>query len=469
MKNICLVGVGPHSKRIYFKYFKDYNISPKCIVELKSKEQEVLNLLDEKNIQGCQLVLLDDKFKDDILLNKEYYNELKIVCKKLKIDSAIISTEPKAHNAYINFFLENKIPVVSDKPITVRKGMLNRKNIESIKKDFNSILKKSEKYNTPVQIMCQRLYHEGYNYIKNLVKETILKYNIPITFCEVYHCDGKWMMPHDLNGENHPYKYGYGKLYHSGYHFIQLLNEIMSLNDFVKDESKKIDKVELTSTFISPEDEATEINFQDYKNLFEGQEIPAFYNNPRKNYDKYGEKNSYSLITYKNKHNRTISVASLNLLQNGFSRRAWIKTNADEYKNNGRIRHEYLNLQIGTLMNIQVHSYQSKEIKDRTEFETETGGLEHFDIYIFRNCELIGGVPFEKITLDELIKKRNKDFIGFNESAREALLKDFLDGKTNVSDIKNHKRGINLLYNLTKLYKKYSKNHRQNYIKFSYN
>lgn len=99
MKNICLVGVGPHSKRIYFKYFKDYKVSPKCIVELKSKEQEILNYLEEKDIRGCQLVLLDDKFKDDIILNKEFYNELKMVCKKLEIDSAIISTEPKAHNA----------------------------------------------------------------------------------------------------------------------------------------------------------------------------------------------------------------------------------------------------------------------------------------------------------------------------------------------------------------------------------
>ena len=40
-----------------------------------------------------------------------------------------------------------------------------------------------------------------------------------------------------------------------------------------------------------------------------------------------------------------------------------------------------------------MHSYQSKEIKDRRDFaeEHECGGLEHFDIYIFRNSELIGG------------------------------------------------------------------------------
>ena len=41
------------------------------------------------------------------------------------------------------------------------------------------------------------------------------------------------MMPHDYDIENHPYKYGYGKLFHSGYHFIDLLAEFVKLNKFV--------------------------------------------------------------------------------------------------------------------------------------------------------------------------------------------------------------------------------------------
>ena len=87
-----------------------------------------------------------------------------------------------------------------------------------------------------------------------------------------------------------------------------------------------------------------------------------------------------------------LTYANLNLLHYGFSRRAWIESK-DYYKSNGRIRHESINIQVGTLMNVQVHSYQSKEIKDRTDCtsEEEVGGLEHFDIEIYRNSDLIGG------------------------------------------------------------------------------
>ena len=466
-KSVCIVGVGPHAKRIYFKYFVDYKLNPALVVELVSKEQETREFLKSKGIENYEMMLLEDGFKDDVLLNEDFAKKLQEKCKELKITHAIISTEPKAHNAYVNFFLDNKIPVLSDKPITVRKDMLKKSAIKSIKQDYDTIVKKSVESNTMVQIMCQRLYHQGYNYIKDLVKKTIKQYNVPVTFCEVYHCDGKWMMPHDLECENHPYKYGYGKLYHSGYHFIQLLSEIVSLNKYLKDDSKKLDHVELSSTFISPEDELAEITLNDYKDIFKKQNIPTYYNSPKQNYDKYGEKNNYSLMTFKNKSGRTITVAELNLLQNGFSRRGWIQTKEDHYKGNGRIRHEYVNIQIGTLMNIQVHSYQSKEIKDRTDLETQTGGLEHFDIHIYRNSDLIGGKPYEMISLKDLYNVKEKNFIGHNEKSREKFLNDFLAGKTEQGNIKTHSLGIELLYNLSKLYLGYSKHHKQSSVSFN--
>ena len=455
MKNICIVGIGPHAKRIYFKYFLNYNLMPKLIVELKSKKEEIETYLKQIGISDYKLLLLDDKYKDSNLLNSNFAKKLKKECDDLKISHAIISTEPKAHNAYINFFLDNKIPTLSDKPITVHKNMLSKKSIESIKDDYNKIVEKVEKTKTPLEIMCQRKFHQGYNYIKDLIKETVEKYNIPVTFCEVYHCDGKWMMPHDLDCENHPYKYGYGKLFHSGYHFIQLLSEIVNINKNLKDPTKKMVSAELSSRFISIEDELAQINFQDYKNLFKDQNVPDFYNHEEKSFKEYGEKNNYSLVSFKNAQNRTITVAELNLLQSGFSRRGWIETKADHYKGNGRIRHEFINIQIGTLMNIQVHSYQSKEIKDRTDFETEIGGLEHFDIYIFRNKDIIGGKEFEKLTLKDIAKNRNK-FVGQNEQARETCLNKFLNGNTKIDDIKDHRLGIELLYNLSKAYREYA-------------
>ena len=75
-------------------------------------------------------------------------------------------------------------------------------------------------------------------YIKQLIEETIRQYNIPITYIDIYHNDGMWNMPSEfLYRENHPYKYGYGKLFHSGYHFIDLLAWLLEANRGIKDKT----------------------------------------------------------------------------------------------------------------------------------------------------------------------------------------------------------------------------------------
>ena len=237
-----MVGVGPHAKRIYFNYFKNHNICPKIIVDLESNEVEIKNYLKINGYVNTVLWLLPDKYKDYERMPSKQYNELLNLCRKHKINYIISSTEPKAHNMYLLFALENNINILSDKPITVVKGMNCKKNIAKVKKQYYDLLSIYNSDKCKCNIMCQRQYHKGYIYIKQLLKEIVSKYGIPITYIDIYHCDGNWEMLHDLEKENHPYKYGYGKLYHSGYHFIDLLAELIKLNDTI-DESKKLQSV----------------------------------------------------------------------------------------------------------------------------------------------------------------------------------------------------------------------------------
>ncbi len=392
--------------------------------------------------------------RDNEVLDNKVANELLNKVKELNIEYAIISTEPKAHFSYLKFFLQNGISVLSDKPITVVKDMHEIESINKIKKQYNELTSIYEKQRDKItcNIMCQRRFHKGYMYIQSLVKEIIEKYNVPLTYINIYHCDGKWMMPHDYNIENHPYKYGYGKLFHSGYHFIDLLAEFIKLNKFLS-KDKEITSVDMSNYKFDLVDDLASITKEDILNLFKGQVIPEFYKNDihEEAYEDYGEKDVYSLMQFKNKENRVITTANINLLQNGFSRRAWIQTKENTYKGNGRIRHETLTIQMGPLLNIQVHSYQSKEIKDRRDFaeEHECGGLEHFDIYIFRNSELIGGKTFEKIQLCELYNEIELDnFHGYNELSREEFVLDFLTGNLKKADLLEHKLAMELLYNM---------------------
>lgn len=76
-----------------------------------------------------------------------------------------------------------------------------------------------------------------------------------------------WVMPSEyISRENHPYKYGYGKLFHSGYHFIDLLTWFLEVNNFT--ENKKVNNAEMYVSTFNPNDSLTVINDQDYQNLF---------------------------------------------------------------------------------------------------------------------------------------------------------------------------------------------------------
>lgn len=447
-KNIVLIGLGPHAKRIYLNYFRKHKSNLELVVELNCTYKETRQYLNENGFKNTKIFCIDRKYKDNNHLPKKIADNLLAICETLEITHIIISTEPKAHNMYLEFALKNNIDVLTDKPITVTKNMTSMRSISQVRKQYYNILNLANNSKAKCNVMCQRQYHKGYDYVKKIISDVVKKHQIPITYIDIYHCDGNWEMPHDLLKENHPYKFGYGKLFHSGYHFIDLLSEFIKINDQLTG-NKKITKGEVYSNCFTPNDELAILNIDDYKRIFKKQNIPDYYfENSNPKFNKFGEKNFYGLLKFTNKHDQTITTANLNLLHYGFSRRGWIESK-DYYKKNGRIRHERINIQIGPLMNIQIHSYQSKQICDRldNELEEQVGGLEHFDIDIYRNVDIIGGKAFERIKLGDLYTDQEKEsFLGYNELSREVYLTKFLNGKSKKGNIKDQALGIEILY-----------------------
>jgi len=464
--NIVVVGIGPHSKRTYLNFFEKYKICPKLIIELESEKENVSAFILEKGWNSI-LFTIPAEYKDALVLPKQYQNQLDIICKEKEITHAIIATEPKGHLMYLDYFLSKKIHTLTDKPIVVFDNMLEFANIKKLRDSYYRLLQSGNK-NTVCKVLCQRNFHKGYEYIRNLIKRIIVEYSIPITYISIYSCDGNWVMPHDLNYENHPYKYGYGKTFHSGYHHIDLLISLLKLNNYTSIE-KKIVKAKMYNSFVTPNDELDIICLSDYKILFNNEKFPDFYDKQDFNFLNYGEKDIFSQIEFTNLNNRIITIANLNLLESGFSRRGWLHTKEDRYKGNGRVRHESLNIQLGPLLNIQIHSYQSKEIKDRTTKEIDFGGLDHFDIDIYRNTELIGGQPYERIrTTDFYDFSKEKYFKGLNEMGREDAIKSFIYLKEDENDLINQKNSMELLYQCCLSYY-YYKNNKDRIREFPFN
>lgn len=443
--NIILVGLGPHAKRIYMNLFKKYRITPRVIVDLKSKRKEIEEYLEENDFRNIELYLVEDVQRDAEKLGHKTEADLTKLLQQKNIKHAIISTEPKSHFAYAKFFLENDINILMDKPITAPINVNhNSKQASKIKEEYDTLCemykKKREKISFKIQ--CQRRFHEGYIYVKKALEEIVREYNIPVTYIDIYHNDGMWNMPTEfLDRENHPYKYGYGKLFHSGYHFIDLLAWLLEVNRETK--NKQINKAEMYVSTNNPTDFFHVFNNYDYKKILKTNRFEKTLVDANSCKD-FGEIDFHSIINFK-QNDKLITNCSINLMQSGFSRRAWCELPKDTYKSNGRVRHERLNVQIGPLMNIQVHSYQAYEIADRDKMcNNHVGSVEHFDIYVFRNSQLIGGKTFESLDIATLSDKDKEYFNGYNEKARENCFINFLLNIDDSSDILEHRVSIEL-------------------------
>lgn len=445
-QNVVLVGMGPHAKRIYMNCFSKNQMEPVLIIDLDVKKEEITKYVEKNNLSS-DTYFVKEKYRDAEELSDYDKKEITKKLESLNITHAIIATEPKAHFSYIKFFLENNIHILVDKPLTAPTSVsTDLSKAHKIEEDYlviKNLYAKAKENNINMEIQCQRRWHRGYRFIYKVTKELVKTYGIPITSIQLSHCDGMWNMPSEfIFRENHPYKYGYGKLFHSGYHFIDLLAWFESINHVL--ENKCPNNVELYVATVRPNDFVNMVNEADYNNLLKSKRFHnVFHNINDYHFDEYGELDVHSVLQFK-QNEKVISTATINLMQNGFSRRSWDILPEDTYKGNGRVRHEYMNIEIGPLMNIQIHSYQSKEVKDMVKGRTDIGEVEHFNIYIFRNVDLIGGKPMEKYTLADLYDEK-EIMLGYNESAREECFKRFINNIIAEDSLSKHHLGIRIL------------------------
>ena len=171
---------------------------------------------------------MPEEYRDEVPLDI-LYNSVKLGINFADIDGVIISTEPKAHKVYALWAIKHGWPTFIDKPLS---AFTSRLYMDTLYKDYLEVLECLNKNKVNVVMCCQRRGHLGYKFIKEYVANMIKQFGIPITFLDIHYGDGLWNMPDEyFSRENHPYKYGYGVLLHSGHHYVDLLMDLLSLNN----------------------------------------------------------------------------------------------------------------------------------------------------------------------------------------------------------------------------------------------
>lgn len=448
-KKLVLIGLGPHAKRIYYplieKWQAEHDFELALLVELEDQQTSVEQYLRERLVQPERIVYLPDNARHG---GDEFTAELDRLSGPGEIWGCIIATEPKAHGVYARWAIERGAHILIDKPLTAF-NLRNRQPEEALRllADHQEITAAAARRGVNVLVQAQRRAHVGYEMIHEYLTQFTGAYEAPLTYVDIYHADGMWNMPEEyVFRENHPYKYGYGKIMHSGYHFIDLYAWMLQLNQRL--EHASCDRISLAARESNAYDHLAQVDHHLYDRFFPDAASGNLLTEAQlKEIRGYGETDAFLLLQAM-RGDQVISTGSLNLLQTSFSRRAWPKLPVDTYKGNGRVRHERVTIQVGHLLNIQVHSYQSYEAKDWQGDKPGVGQYDHFDISIYRNCQLVGGEPFELIALGDAMQRTNetdKSYIGHNEAARAEVFLDFLNGRTDRAGVAHHELSIKLV------------------------
>ncbi|KAH7309182.1 hypothetical protein B0I35DRAFT_398580 [Stachybotrys elegans] len=442
-----LVGVGPHAKRIYIPHLKTLEADGRaklvCAVDIEQNEEAITEYRNKvaPDVELFFVPFFSGAMPESVGLS------LNNLIARLKIDCVVISTEPLAHKSYGLWAISQGLNIIMDKPITTRKHVIH--DIDQafgIADDYEELLvaykELRKRKNTFFLITSHRRYHPGMYCTFDMIKEITEKSGSPVTNIISTHCDGMWRLPTEIVDQKyHSFNSGYGKVSHSGYHFLDMTYR------FVKSgwtQMKKPDRIEVVSSFITPAGFLKSFNYDDYIKAF-GDET---YGNSCKYTDRYiqtlspqfGEIDAALQISFI-QDNEPICLAQVNLQHNGFTRRSWVTPGPDLYKGIGRVKHEFHEIKSGPMQTIVIDSRQANDRHDRSKPSTATIGTDnHFEVHVFRNCDLLDEKePLTSYSVADLDRRYNSQLPGiYSENVKRGILweaLDFMEGNKPFDDL----------------------------------
>jgi predicted dehydrogenase len=432
---VLVIGVGPHAQRTYLPHLIKLHALLGAqiggLVELEERRNQTIDLCLSGGITPSLLFV--SQFRNE--LPSGVCADLDRIVSEEHINAVIISTEPLVHRAYLDWAIERGLNILVDKPLTTRQDVAHdTEQACGLWTDFEKVFSRHrwtqvEGASTCLLVNSHRRYHPGFEHVMRLIQEVRDETGCPVTNIASEHCDGQWRFPSEIISQNyHPYNQGYGKLSHSGYHCVDMVNCFLRAGMVA---SKRPDSLAITSSFVMPSGFVEQVHRSDYIRYF-GPEYEAtcpLNDGELKNQmAHFGEIDASAMIEF-DRGQETIATASIRLHHNGFARRTWLEPGRDLYKGNGRVRHERHRIDCGPFQTIYIESYQAKDKHDRSgEMDFELGGNNHFDIMVFRNTGRSGQhQPMEVIRLADLPSTTGFDNgLLYNEQVKEACLREFL-------------------------------------------
>ena len=434
MIKLLIIGCGPHARTFYFPALKRlgsaFDARIRAVADLAGQRSSVEGFLQE-NDHSCDRLFLAS-FSGP--LPQTVSQALCDLVKRHEINGVIVSTDPLSHKAYAQWAMDQGLHLLLDKPITSRvNAAMDVVEARGIEADYQQLTQSYERawaeHKAVFSVCAHRRYHPGIDRAIEEIREVSAKTGCPVTNIHSYHCDGQWRLPMEMVTQaHHSYFDGHGKVSHSGYHFLDCVIRFWRAG---MASGKAADQLEVTSSFVRPRGLIKQLTKADYSRLFGVGYQEACTMDDASLHSRmadFGEIDAETTVTFLAEE-EPVALASISLLHNGFSRRAWLKPAADLYKGNGRVKHEQHRIHVGPFICLQINSYQAKDKHGTCAADDfEIGGNNHFELVIFRNVDMLGGgLPVEKLRLDQLGSPQQLDASRLHiDQIKESAVGEFL-------------------------------------------
>lgn len=438
LKTLIVIGCGPHFREVYHQVIENADYQHRMIlaIDLLSQKGAIESYFSTKKNVPESFLFLPEEYRNGISLD-ELDHLIRLKINPQEADGVIISTEPKVHKIYSLWALQYGLDVFVDKPLT---AFASPEKMDTLYEDYLEIAEALSCTQANFVISCERRANKGYVYLKQYLSSLIQETGLPITFIDIHFSDGRWLMPDEWERENHPRKYGYGVLLHSGYHYIDLLMTLIHLNEPI------IPLAEQTLELHTLSNNSTSLfklmTNEFYKKILKTDGYEECFNN--KHLEKmaaYGESDFMAMgrLTHEG---YVVTNFSLKLLNTSVSaRNIYQKIDRSQRltSKGGKLRQENVIIHVGQLCSIHLRSNPYHKLKPHD--------TEDFSLDILNHSHILQKEP--------LIQLKRSDFSqiypdlseteSMNKKARQWQLTDFLNGGHGNSHLTTHRTTIHLL------------------------
>lgn len=424
IQKVAVVGAGVHFRERYYSVLENNNISIELLIDLERSRDSIFRFFFDKKLKPNYYHFISSE--DEEIFGQSHVDWIFSLYAFLDFQALLISTEPSVRQPYLMWALQKDIDIFLDKPVL---AFRNISEISFFKKSCCEIFDLSKSSQSNVVVSCERRSHAGYQFVFEYLRKLMSLERLKLTSIDIDFGGGIWKLEEEfLHDCNHPFYFGYGMLLHSGYHYIDLLEQFLSLSEANYEQ----DEFHWIANF--PQIQSSEV--------------------------KFGESDFYLLGQASSVENFKTTY-TIKLVGNSLSLRTKF---SQQERLQGKVRQERVTLHFGHLVSVHVQSlpYNKLEKKD--------GSIEDFNITIFHHPSIFDTAPV--LQLNRKFFSDQDPNLSQGESmnvyARKQQLVEFLKGNTGNSTLLSHRKTMMRLCNIyEEISKRRLRNHDSNMFNIS--